>query len=110
MTAKNSKTKNEKAKSVKAKDSNAKTSKAKESKSKSSKLSKNLRKGDLVEVRSGKYKGKSGKVISVNKKNNRVYIEGVAELTDFNNVDESGSRSVVKKNVGVHISNVKLNK
>jgi len=36
-----------------------------------------LKKGDLVMVRSGKYKGKTGKVIATHPKENKVTVEGI---------------------------------
>jgi len=36
-----------------------------------------IRKGDTVMVRSGKYKGKSGKVLAVHPKDNKVTVEGI---------------------------------
>jgi large subunit ribosomal protein L24 len=36
-----------------------------------------LKKGDTVVVRAGKYKGKTGKVVSVHPKENKVTVEGV---------------------------------
>lgn len=36
-----------------------------------------LKKGDLVVVRSGKYKGKTGKVLSTHPRDNKVTVEGI---------------------------------
>lgn len=36
-----------------------------------------IKKGDTVMVRSGKYKGKTGKVLSVHPKDNKVTVEGI---------------------------------
>lgn len=36
-----------------------------------------IKKGDMVMVRSGKYKGKSGKVLQVHPKENKVTVEGI---------------------------------
>lgn len=36
-----------------------------------------IKKGDTVVVRSGKYKGKTGKVLSTNPNNNKVTVEGI---------------------------------
>jgi large subunit ribosomal protein L24 len=36
-----------------------------------------IKKGDTVMVRSGKYKGKSGKVLQVHPKDNKVTVEGI---------------------------------
>ena len=40
-----------------------------------------IKKGDMVKVIAGKDKGKEGKVISVNKKDNTVLVEGVNMIT-----------------------------
>ena len=40
-----------------------------------------IKKGDTVKVIAGKDKGKEGKVIAVNKKDNKVLVEGVNMLT-----------------------------
>ena len=40
-----------------------------------------IKKGDTVKVIAGKYKDKEGKVIAVNKKDNKVLVEGVNMLT-----------------------------
>ena len=36
-----------------------------------------LKKGDMVVVRSGKYKGKSGKILATHPKENKVTVEGI---------------------------------
>ncbi|MDO4553596.1 MAG: 50S ribosomal protein L24 [Lachnospiraceae bacterium] len=40
-----------------------------------------IKKGDMVQVITGKDKGKEGKVIAVNRKNNRVLVEGANMVT-----------------------------
>ena len=40
-----------------------------------------LKKGDTVMVRSGKYRGHSGKVVAVHPKTNRVTVEGINQAT-----------------------------
>lgn len=40
-----------------------------------------LKKGDIVKVIAGKDKGKDGKIIAVDHKNNRVVVEGVNMIT-----------------------------
>ena len=40
-----------------------------------------IKKGDMVQVIAGKDKGKEGKVISVNKKNHTVLVEGINMIT-----------------------------
>lgn len=36
-----------------------------------------IKKGDTVMIRSGKYKGKTGKVLQVHPKNNKITVEGI---------------------------------
>lgn len=43
----------------------------------------NLKKGDNVAVRAGKDKGKSGKIISINRTTGRIVVEGVNILHKF---------------------------
>ena len=40
-----------------------------------------IKKGDMVQIIAGKDKGKSGKVIAVNHKEGRVYVEGLNMIT-----------------------------
>ena len=40
-----------------------------------------IKKGDMVKVIAGKDKNKEGKVISVNKKDNKVLVEGIKMVT-----------------------------
>lgn len=40
-----------------------------------------IKKGDMVQVITGKDKGKEGKVIAVNKKNNTILVEGANMIT-----------------------------
>lgn len=40
-----------------------------------------IKKGDMVQVIAGKDKGKEGKVISINKKNHTVLVEGINMIT-----------------------------
>ncbi|MCT4612766.1 MAG: 50S ribosomal protein L24 [Clostridia bacterium] len=39
-----------------------------------------LKVGDLVKVTTGKYKGKEGKILKIDRKNNRLVVEGVAMM------------------------------
>ena len=40
-----------------------------------------IKKGDMVKVIAGKDKNKEGKVISINKKDNKVLVEGIKMVT-----------------------------
>lgn len=73
------------------------------------KLSKKLKTGTLAEVIAGKFKGEKGKVISVNIKKQRVYLEKVNILIDYpNKLSLEAGAEPKEKNMGVHISNVKV--
>ena len=61
-----------------------------------------IKKGDTVKVIAGKDNGKEGKVISVDRKNNRVLVEGVNMKPSAAN--QNGG--IVQKEAPIHISNV----
>lgn len=69
----------------------------------------NIRKGDTVIVISGNDKGKTGKVLFVDSKNQRVVVEGVNVRTKHmkpSNANPDGG--IVKKECPIHVSNVAL--
>jgi large subunit ribosomal protein L24 len=68
-----------------------------------------LKKGDEVKVIAGKDKGKTGKILRVVRKSDRVIVDGVNVMKrhtkpSLNNQDGG----IVDKTVGIHISNVML--
>lgn len=66
-----------------------------------------LKKGDKVVVIAGKDKGKEGKILSVDKKSNRVIVEGVNMLTKHmkpNRVNQQGG--IIHQEGSIHASNV----
>jgi large subunit ribosomal protein L24 len=74
-----------------------------------------IRKGDNVEVISGKDKGKSGKVLRVQPKKDRVFVEGLnihkrhikpRSIRDAQRAESVGG--VVEEEGPIHISNVML--
>lgn len=68
-----------------------------------------IKKDDNVIVLSGDAKGKTGRVIDVDRKNNRVFVEGVnlhAKHTKPNAKNPQGG--IIKTPGGIHISNVAL--
>jgi len=65
-----------------------------------------IKKGDLVEVIAGKEKGKRGKIIDVNKKKERVYIEQVNLVKKHVKRKEGQPGELLEKEAAVHISNV----
>jgi large subunit ribosomal protein L24 len=74
-----------------------------------------IRRDDMVKVISGKEKGRTGRVLRVDPKNQRVYVEGVniikrhqrpRTLRDAQRAQEVGG--IVEKEGPIHISNVML--
>ena len=66
-----------------------------------------LKTGDKVVVIAGKDKGKEGKIVAVDKKNNRVMVEGVnmvSKHTKPNAQNQQGD--IIKKENFIHASNV----
>ncbi|MFA5542503.1 MAG: 50S ribosomal protein L24 [Bacilli bacterium] len=69
----------------------------------------NVKKGDTVIVISGNDKGKTGKVLQVLVKENRVVVEGVnvvSRHTKPSNANPDGG--IIKKEAPVHASNVQV--
>ncbi|NLJ84368.1 MAG: 50S ribosomal protein L24 [Halanaerobiaceae bacterium] len=68
-----------------------------------------IKKGDTVEVIAGKDKGKRGKILKVQPKNNRVIVEGVNMLSRHMKASqEMPQGGIVKMEGPIHISNVQL--
>lgn len=65
-----------------------------------------VKKGDTVEVITGKEKGKRGTVTKVLLKDEKVIVEGVNVVTRFLKVTHQNPNGPVQKNLPVHISNV----
>jgi large subunit ribosomal protein L24 len=66
-----------------------------------------IKSGDSVKVLSGGSRGKTGSVLSVDRKTNRVVIEGVNIITKHVKPSASNPQGgVVKVEAGIHISNV----
>ncbi|HHZ18591.1 MAG TPA: 50S ribosomal protein L24 [Acholeplasmataceae bacterium] len=66
-----------------------------------------IKKGDIVKVITGGYKGKTGKVLKVLTKENRVIVEGVNIVSRHSkpsNANPDGG--IIKKEAPIHISNV----
>ncbi len=69
----------------------------------------NVKKGDTVIVISGNDKGKTGKILKVLVKDNRVLVEGVnvvSRHTKPSNANPDGG--IIKKEAPIHASNVQL--
>jgi large subunit ribosomal protein L24 len=68
-----------------------------------------IRKGDLVEVVAGKYKGRRGNVVSIDTERNRVIVGQVNVVKRHqkpNAVNRQGG--IVEKEAPIHLSNVML--
>ena len=68
-----------------------------------------IKKGDLVKVIAGKDKDKEGKVISVNKDDNTVIVEGVNMVTKHTKPSaQNQNGGIVTKEGPINVSNVML--
>ncbi|MCF2530140.1 50S ribosomal protein L24 [Yinghuangia soli] len=71
-----------------------------------------IKKGDLVQVITGKDRGKQGKVIAAFPADNRVLVEGVNRIKKHTKVGQSakGAKTggIITQEAPVHISNVML--
>lgn len=69
----------------------------------------NVRVGDTVLILAGNYKGKKGKIISVDPENNTCKVEGVNIVTKHKKMRKQGEKSELKKMEGsINISNVQI--
>ncbi len=68
-----------------------------------------IRKGDLVEVISGKDKGKQGKILELLIKKERVLVEGVNRVKRHTKPSQKSPQGgIIEKNAPIHVSNVLL--
>ena len=65
-----------------------------------------IKTGDTVIVIAGKDKGKTGKVSSVLKANNRVIVEGVNIVKRHRKATQESPGKIEEKEASIHISNV----
>ena len=66
-----------------------------------------LKTGDKVVVIAGKDKGKEGKILHVDRKNNRVIVEGVNMISKHTKPSMQNQKGgIVKKEGSIHASNV----
>lgn len=69
----------------------------------------NLRVNDKVEIIVGKDKGRVGKILRIEKDNNRVIVERINLIKKHQKATEaSQSGQIIEKEAGIHISNVML--
>lgn len=65
--------------------------------------------GDTVQVTAGNEKGKSGKIVSINKKSQRAIVEGVNMITKHRKPSAENPQGGIDKTEGsIHISNLLL--
>ena len=66
-----------------------------------------IKKGDTVKVIAGKDKDKEGKVVSVDKKNNKVVVEGINKITKHEKPSVANQNGgIVQKEAPIDASNV----
>ena len=66
-----------------------------------------IKKGDTVKVIAGKDKDKEGKVVSVDRKNGRVLVEGINKITKHEKPSAANQNGgIVQKEAPIDISNV----
>jgi large subunit ribosomal protein L24 len=67
-----------------------------------------IKKGDQVVVLAGKYRGRSGRVLRVYPKKDRVVVEGVNMIKRHTRPTQRNPKGgIVEKEAPIHISNVK---
>jgi large subunit ribosomal protein L24 len=65
-----------------------------------------LKKGDLVQVTTGKYKGKKGEILSVNRDKMRAVVKGVNVVTRHMRPSAANPEGKQVKELSIHLSNV----
>ncbi len=66
-----------------------------------------IKRNDKVIIIAGKDKGKEGKVLLVNRKKNRVIVEGVGMISKHQKPSAGNAQGgIVKKEASIHLSNV----
>jgi large subunit ribosomal protein L24 len=67
-----------------------------------------LRKGDNVQVLSGKDKGKSGSIISIFPKQNRALVKDVNVVKKHQKPSKQSAGGIINKELSIHLSNLLL--
>ena len=68
-----------------------------------------IRKGDVVKVVSGAYKGKTGKVIKTSLAKDRILVEGInIAKKHLKPNQENPQGGIIEKEMSIHISNIML--
>ena len=69
----------------------------------------NVKKGQEVKIITGKYKGQVGKIMSVDKRSEKVVIENINVAKRHLKPDKKNpSGGIVNREQGIHISNIKV--
>ena len=68
-----------------------------------------IRKGDIVIVNSGEYKGQQGRVLEIDAQKKRAIVEGVNMVSKHTKPNAANPQGgIIKKEAPVHISNLNL--
>jgi len=67
-----------------------------------------IKKGDRVTVITGRDKGKSGEVLRVMRKEDRVLVQGVNMVKRHQSPTQTSAGGIIEKEASLHISNVAL--
>ena len=68
-----------------------------------------IKRGDNVFVNSGEYKGQQGRVLEVNRKDNKAIVEGINMVSKHTKPNAQYPQGgIIKKEAPVHISNLML--
>ena len=67
-----------------------------------------VRKGDRVVVTTGRDKGKTGEVLSVLPKENRLVVQGVNMIKRHTRATQTQSGGIIEREAPLHLSNVML--
>lgn len=66
-----------------------------------------IKKGDIVKVNTGEYKGQQGKVLNIDRKKSRAIVEGVNMVSKHTKPSaDTPQGGIIKKEAAVHISNL----
>jgi large subunit ribosomal protein L24 len=65
-----------------------------------------VKKGDTVLVISGKDKGKSGEIVTVYPKNNRVILRGINLAKRHTAQSQTSQGGIIDKELSIHVSNI----
>lgn len=69
-------------------------------------MSTKLKRNDNVVVIAGKDTGKEGKILKIDRKANRVIVEGVNMISKHQKPSPAGQGGIVQKEAAIHLSNV----